>query len=453
MATKLRTPKVKQMLFALVAVTVATCSTVKFEGNATAYTNVSLSNSLITQNSEPVVKWTTAQPLERLLKMTLQAAITPATQLIMKACLTSQDIDGQNIEVMKFPLKNEQMVECEYFGTGPSGWWVPGISAPTTITIPIDTTSLPSRARTLTLTVTDAANQEHKATLTLPAVDHNKILKASGIDTNILGWNNLRLPSNSRMGVISTIALYKKICIKAFNAELCEEPRLVNEDSKPINTNTACIPNGNHTVSMVGTTIRDETVTEAYSLSTLNPKPEFYKIKISNRKPTWTNKTVSSSLNILGENSCNYSVRLTGGAKTTTYNGVLSEDEDLLNLGVATISLTKLKPRTKYTAKVTISSPQGQRVVTKSFTTASIPSRPSGGGGSGGGNSGGGSGGISFVGWNLAEARSVVGYAYNARQASSCSQYGMENGLLGILNESNWTVVGQSGSTLYVCKR
>ena len=169
MATKLRTPKVKQMLFALVAVTVATCSTVKFEGNATAYTNVSLSNSLITQNSEPVVKWTTAQPLERLLKMTLQAAITPATQLIMKACLTSQDIDGQNIEVMKFPLKNEQMVECEYFGTGPSGWWVPGISAPTTITIPIDTTSLPSRARTLTLTVTDAANQEHKATLTLQA--------------------------------------------------------------------------------------------------------------------------------------------------------------------------------------------------------------------------------------------------------------------------------------------
>ncbi len=433
---------------------------IQFEGAARAHSKHNLSNSLIAQNSEPIVKWSTVQPVERPLSITLEALITPATHPIMKACVTTQDANGQIIEAVKFPLTTPPLIltECKNFGTGPEGWSVPGTSTPRVVSIPIDTFfGWPTNAVTLTLTATDAAAQEHKATFTIPADNHKRILTPEGIETGVFGWTNIGISETNRTGSPTLYGTYKNLCVQTFKSEMCTKTGDYGYQFKDYrlmtSINTACFPNGVHTVTMIGVSHRDEAITETYSLTTVNPKPKFNRIEIVNRKSRWNNKTVSTSFNISALNSCDYSVRLTGGATSRTFKGVLSDDEFMVNEGIATISLTKLKPRTKYTAKVTISSPQGKRTSTKTFTTPSIPSRPSGGGGNGGGNSGGGSGGISFVGWNLAEVRNVVGYAYSARQASSCSQYGMENGLLGIQNESNWTVVGQSGSTLYVCKR
>jgi hypothetical protein len=454
-----RTPKLKQTLFSVVAVSVVATSTVNFNDNAIAYAKPSLSNILVSQASEPVVKWATNQPTERPLGvLTLQATITPAAHQVMKACLSSQDINGQNITSVKFPIDSNQynLAECEYFGTGRSGWWVAGISAPKSMTISIDLNAgWPTRSRTLTLTATDAVGQEHKAAIAIPAVNHNRVLSPVGIGTNQFGWISFGLPNGDQVPKLGVY--YKSICIKALNIDLCKR-RIEGVggaagyfEQENISTNTACISNGDHNVTVIGTTIQDEMITENYVLSTANPKPKLKRVSISSSKPTWKDKTVSSKLNIVATNGCNYSVHLTGGAASRNYTAALAEDEASIDEGVATILFAKLRPRTKYTAKVTISSPQGKSIATKTFITPSIPPRSTGRG-SGDANSGGG-GTISFLGWNLARVRDIVGYAYTARQASSCSQYGMENGLFGIQDESNWIVVGQSGSTLFVCKK
>jgi hypothetical protein len=457
-ANRLRIPKWKQTLFALITVAVAGSSVIQFEGIASAQTKPNLSNSLVAQNSEPIVKWTTTQPVERPLNViTLQAVITPSTHLVMKACLTSHDLDGQNIEEVRFPLEHApwSTVNCQYFGTGQEGWSVPGISTPKVMNIPVDTyTGWPTRARVLTLTVTDAVAQEHKTSITIPAVNHNRRLTPEGIGTGVFGRTEIGISETNRVGSLNLYGTYKNLCVKAFNNELCTKTGdygyLFKDYRLMTNINTACTPNGVHTVTMSGVSHRDEPITETYNLTTANPKPKIDEVSFTNKRPAWNNKTVSTSLDVWTFNGCNYSIHLTGGGSTKTYKGIVTEGAYGIDSGQVNITFGKLKPRTRYTAKVTVSSPQGKRVVTKTFTTARIPSRPSGGSGSGGGS---GVGGINFVGWNLAEVRSIVGYAYSARQASSCSQYGMENGLLGIRNESNWTVVGQSGSTLYVCKR
>lgn len=140
----------------------------------------------------------------------------------------------------------------------------------------------------------------------------------------------------------------------------------------------------------------------------------------------------------------------------------------------AEFSLTGLLPDKAYRGSLSAIGPSGKSgLVTFKSRTSSIPSRPvaakptspkggsgsSSSGSSSGGTSGGSSSGGSssqrsvpnVVGWNLSRAIAALenaGYVADYFESAACP----DQTWFGIVNTSNWTVVGQSGGRLAACK-
>lgn len=413
--------------------------------------------TVVVKNDEPVIEWTSAQPTKRDPSMRLTANVTSGAIKLVKICLTRQsglDVPSEDVPFNSFKRvigsrSDWAAVKCTNYNE---------YGFRDLIDFEIDTTSWPSKATDLALVVTDSLGQTHSRKMPIPAVDHRANLKPisyqkwGGPDPNIGGWvqdlGPEALPLDWWTKISNSLVdtkkdLYTQLCVQALATESCVTPLQSGTAVAQIPINTACHPNGSYVATTKAVTRSGETIHESFDFVIENKKPKWLKVTNKIRKPRWHHSTVTSTMTIDSSPACSYTVSLVGGPTPVKLKGALTEEP-------TQIKLTKLKPQTTYTAKVTIRSTQGTRTVTKTFTTPKIPSSPrSSGGGSGSGGSGTGGGyGWSYVGQIL----SLVPDYFSKRQASSCWMYGYENGALGIWEESNWIVVDQSGYTVYVCK-
>jgi len=403
--------------------------TIKIEATANDNTTHSKTSTVLSQNSEPTVEWTTPSAQSRTPEMTLEAKITPTVDRIVKMCLTRHNTENESSSAVPFVGTHSSEDGCKTVRIYDA--------FKGSIKFIVNTLPWPSQPLNLTLTIEDQVGRQYKTSFAIPAVNHTLNLTPLGIGTDLNGWIAIRqnVPPTDK-------SFYKQICVQAFGSESCTTETISGTTGGSVPVNTACFANASQVVTVKGTTSGAEAITKTFNLTTKNSAPTIRSVSNAVKKPTWRNSTVSSTLTLTYNNGCTYAIALTNKSSTKTYKGILAPGSNQL-------VFNKLKPNTAYTAKVTVTSPHGARSATKTFTTPAIPPRPRpSGGGSGGGSGSGGGYGYSYVGQIL----STVPSSFTRAQASSCWTYGYENGGFGIWAESNWVVVGQSGYTVYACK-
>lgn len=469
-------------------------------------TTISKSTTITSSNTDPTVEWLTSAPLNATSTMTLSATITPRVNRIAQACLTRDGIAIQRTEQTSFlgDTRYDGMWGgptgtfgsttggCVLFDKSQDSGWPNGLRQVTTLTISLKTSTWTQIPAALALTVTDSIGREFSSSIAFnPAppttTTPSTVPNSPGANndntmthTTVADQNNTtsqvtttttkpsaaisNLPTLSATGVSEGQTLSGWANIQAsmtgWNSgaswTLCvtgiSSVQTCGSDIHVVNT--ACVNDGNQQVTL---TASDRSgyvgspsgnVTKVYNVALANPAPRLVSAKASQKKPSWKSSTTAGAVALRSTHGCSYVVSLKSAtAKAKTYKGNLDSDS-------TSISFSGLKPKTKYTGKASVVSPKGTKTKTFTFTTPAIPARPrSTGGGSGSG--GGGSYVRNLIGLQLDYALMLGGSSFYYRQYSSCFllRGNYENGFLGVLDESNWVVVDQSGYTLYVCKR
>lgn len=455
---------------------------VRIEATISDSSIISKTTTVTSSNTDPKVEWITASPLTAASTMTLTAKITPQVNRITKACLTR---DGTAIP------KSEQTsfvgdTRYDYGGGGPTGTFgsskggcvsfdsyqnssaPPGLWQVTTLTISLKTSTWAAIPAALKLTITEAIGREFSTSISFnPAASPTSSASSptlSGATTTssgeplsdivswkftgvsegqiISGWSDIEPLNAYSFTASGSIG----VCITGIGAE-----RSCNSNYA---VNTSCYENGPQVITATASgkygagLESDWEESRRYNVSIVNTSPSLDSVKATNTKPSWKNSTTSGSITLNSQFGCNYSITLkSSSSKAKTLTGSLAADS-------TKVSFSGLTPKTKYIAVASVISKNGTQKKTFTFTTPAIPAKPRPT--SSGGSSGGSSSGSSYpkvIGWQLDRAMSASS-AFYYKQYSSCYRFsGFENGGFGVLDKSNWAVVDQSGSLLYVCKR
>ena len=456
--------------------------TIKIEAMISDSSIISKTTTVVSNNTDPTVEWTTTGPLTPASTMTLTAKITPRVNRITKACLTRDGTAISRSEGTSFSGDTKYNDRsngptgtfgkatggCETFdffqnSRSPSGLW-----QPTNLTISLKTSTWAAIPATLKLTITESIGREFSASIAFnqgatpiasSSPSSSNAITSSGEPLSdfvswkftgvsegqmISGWSSIESLNSYSFAASGSIG----VCITGIGAEKsCDSNYIVN---------TACFKNGPQVITATASgkygnmsLTSDWEEWRKYNVSIMNSPPSLDSVKAINTKPSWKNSTTSGSIALNSRFGCSYSVKLksSSSSKVKTLTGLLAADS-------TSVAFSGLKQKTKYTAVVSVLSENGTGTKTFKFTTPAIPAKPRStySGGSSGGSRGG-----SYLpnvrGWQLDRAMSMSSSFYYKQYSSCGSLRGFENGFWGVADYSNWVVVDQSGSLLYVCKR
>ena len=187
---------------------------------------------------------------------------------------------------------------------------------------------------------------------------------------------------------------------------------------------------------------------------------------ITNLSAVWSDKVAKSQISVLVGNSTLIEIKYGKKGEGTFKTKKIQLAEGINYFPAesrAEFTLSGLSPKTSYNGSLQSSGTNGKSgLVTFSFKSTSIPPKAtsSGSSGSSGSSSSSGSSGSSgsssssssirnVVGWWLDEALYALGLSSSyASEASNCRN----KTWFGIVDPSNWKVVGQSGKFLFACK-
>ena len=211
-------------------------------------------------------------------------------------------------------------------------------------------------------------------------------------------------------------------------------------------------PDGGHSLKFraIDSAGREASRTVAFRIA--NGRPTVSNLGAKTVAPVGPKGRASATINFSASRATATTVFVKGG------QGAASRiDVDMLSDTNETrsVNVENLQPSTKYSYEVVARNANGEsKAVTGSFTTPAAPKPARTSSGSSGGSSGGSGSGsaifpISLIGQRLDRVLSILGLSRSyARQASSCRNFEW----LGIINTSNWYVVGFSGGYVYACK-
>ena len=246
----------------------------------------------------------------------------------------------------------------------------------------------------------------------------------------------------------------KSVCFKLNNSQCSTGSVVSSKDATTkygATADTRMLPNGNYTVSASITDTENRLMDGGSSVLVVsNPAASATALVAKAVAPSWNQKTVSVEFSALFNYATNATVFW-----GTNLKKLLKKQFPINNWNQSTVNIGSLKPNTIYYFKTSVIGPNGSSTSqTIKLKTPKIPARPRStysGGSSGGGGSG---GSYPFVvGMRLDQAMRLSNFDYQQYPACFALSGNYENGFFGVLNKSNWQVVGQSGSLLQVCKR
>jgi hypothetical protein len=315
-------------------------------------------------------------------------------------------------------------------------------------TFAIDTSSWSNAGRTLNLTITDTAGRSDSTSLVFTTSNPQPSTQIVGLSENQM----IRGSFSIQYRVVHPGA--KKIdswCFK-IKDDVCQSgggedySESKQTTSRSIDIDTSLWTNGRYVASVSATDSAGRSFsTGSINFLVSNPPARATRPVVNTLTPRWSAKTVAVKVKTTLSFATSATVRWGVTSKALTKSKRLSAS------GTQSITLKGLKPRSTYYVRVFTRGPNGPGMSKVArFITEPIPPRPRPNLASGGsGLSGGGGSFPSMVGLPLDVALSIGSFGY--RQATYCG-LGLEKGFLGILDKSNWQVVSQDGSMLYVCK-
>ena len=408
--------------------------TVTDSSNRTATSTVLTVNNV---NTGPSVSWVTTNGSTFAGTATIEAtaaAASTGSAYIKKWCVTKDGV-ALTTDVGRFSSLTSLYAT---FSASTGCWSVSsGSSAVSSGTLSFDTTAWADGSYAYQIMVTDSSDRTATSTvLTIKTVNPRPTIALVGVTAGASLSGTLSISLNVTMPNGVTGLTVKSYCYK-IDGLACVG------SSSGFSLDTSMLKNGSHSiaVSIVDSAGRTVSLPEVL-FTTSNSGAALMKVGRKFTTPSWSNKSVKINISVTSARSTQVKAKYGLSATSLNRTGWLDPDGG---------SITGLKPNTKYYFSVEAIGVNGNSKTSKfSIISPKIPSKPRSSGSSGG------SGGSSYprvIGWRLDQAMSASS-AFYYRQYSSCYRYsGFENGGLGVWDESNWVVVDQSGSLLYVCKR
>ncbi len=407
-----------------------------------------------TVNYAPYTEWSSANNQTVTGTFELAGIATPhsfGTASIRKWCLT---IDGSPVTTdVNVPMSgaNSAQNSLAYHSTfGRDGCWSGLSNSLSTGMFRLNTAAWTNATRILTLTVTDSSGRTDSDTLSFttnnPQPTSRVLGLSSGSTVRLGGTFGFEVYHPGATAISDwCVTVNSTTCLAASDGTMTKTGVT---STRSVTFDSSMWRNGTYTAR---STARDSEGRSfdsgVITFAVINPGASGDAPKVRNEKPKWFDKTVKSNIDFYSSYATE--IEVFWGTSTKKLRSAKYSTQ-----GAISLAFTGLKPKTFHYVKARVTGPNGTSETSLvKFKTASIPPKPkpSYGGGSGGGSSGG-SYVTRVVGLRLDIAMRLVPGARKT-QASNCGQYGYENGSLGIVRESNWIVVAQSGRTLYVCKK
>lgn len=288
------------------------------------------------------------------------------------------------------------------------------------------------------------------ATATITSTNPSLAVTASGIGDNEQVSGPRQVTIGAQIAAVHSAQIKpSKYCLD-LNNQTCAFTSTTDAASATYTLVSHAYPDGPHRLTFKATDSAGREATKAVSFQIANGKPVVSGGTATTKAPNAPKGKASATISFNAPKATAATVEL-----SESKGRPQRADIDLLSSldGSATASFENLKPSTKYNFRVTSRNANGEsRAITGTFTTPAAPKPAPRAGSSSSGRSGGSS---------AVYCPIVIAYrldrAESALRSAGCSPYSVPasgcKALFGIVNRSNWFVVGQRGSTLYACQR
>jgi hypothetical protein len=241
-----------------------------------------------------------------------------------------------------------------------------------TVKIKFNTHSMTNGLHTATLTSTDVLGKSdtssHSFTVNngLPSVR----ISTPSAGAQLNNWAILTAEASMPPHMKSTWT--KQTCVSLANSKFCTSA--YNGFISSV-LNTSCLPNGSSTISATTVDTAEKTGANATSVVIRNGQPTTHSVKIKSDSPAWNSKSVSGKISLNASQACSYRIEVLDAKGKKVLERGSGEFEPPSQYD-ATFYFTKLKPSTKYKARITLTNSGGSRTRMQSFSTPSLPPRP-----------------------------------------------------------------------------